>query len=267
MKIKIEKAEQFFSEVNEVINYALNNTNCNYENVIEKLQQIEKQYNVDFIAVKNHLNSLKDDSTIWYSGNYFVRFLVQSIYQYCNINNFDTENYMPKEKKYLYDYIMISNYLYYMYEQKDICLRQPNTKNLDHNTDFVIYCNWWYYDAKTIKKYKIDCNDFYSQYITNKILQLLKLPYCNYFAIGRTDTQNCCVTLEQLQLICHYIKEYNCNEVILQTNYYNTYTLLFNNELSVRPTLKNENEIYNFVDYKTDSENKFKHLSVECIEQ
>lgn len=269
MKIKIEKKEQFLNEVKEVINYALNDTNnCNFDYIIEKIQQIENKYNVDFISLKNHLNNVKDNKTIWFSGNYFIRFLVQSIYDYCTINIFDTENFLPKEKKYLYDNLMISKYLYYMDIKKNICLRQPNTNNLDPNTDFVIYCNWWYFDATTIKNYKFDSNDFYSQYITNKILQLLELPFCNYFAIGSTDTQHCCVTLDQLQLICNYINKYNCNEVSLQYNeYYNTYTLLFNNELSVKTTLKNENEIYNFVDYKTDSENKYRYLSVECIKQ
>lgn len=269
MKIKIEKAEQLFNELQVIINSVLNNNiNCNFDNLIEKIQQIENQYNVDFIVVKNHLNSVKENSSIWFSGNYFIRFLVQSIYQYCTINNFDTENYMPKEKKYLYDYIMISNYIYYMDFKKNLCLRQQNKDNLKPNTDFVIYCNWWYFDATTIKKYKFDTNDLCTQFITNKILQLLKLPYCNYFAIGSTDTQHCCVTLDQLQLICNYINENSCNDVSLQYNeYYNTYTLLFNNELSVKTTLKNENEIYNFVDYNTDSENKFKHLSIECIEQ
>jgi hypothetical protein len=269
MKIKIENTKLFLNEVKDVINYALNNTNnSNYDYIIKKLQQIENQYNVDFITVKNHLNSVKENSGIWYSGNYFIRFVVQSIYKYCTINNFDTENFLPKEKKYLYDYLMISDYIYYMYFKKNLCLRQQNKDNLTPNTDFVIYCLWWYFDATTIKKYKFDTNDLCCQFITNKILQLLNLPYCNYFAIGSTDTHYCCVTLDQLQLICNYINKYNCNDVSLQYNeYFNTYTLLFNNELSVKTTLKNENEIYNFVDYKTDSTDKYRFISVECIEQ
>ena len=278
MKINVANAEQFINEVKNVVNEVLNtelnsveydNFKTELDNFIQKIEQIEKQYNISLIVAKNHCISAK--TNLCFNDTCFIVFLINDISKYCSINDFDTNIYLSQKTENVYIYekpISSKAYTYYLDVNKDTCLRLPN-ESKQSECDFVIYAIWWHFDTEKKGKYKIDCNTFITEYIKNKLLQLLELPYYNSFAIAHNNTDVLCITLEQLQLICNYLNHNKTESFMFEyVTYYNYYVLLFNNELSIKLTQKTENEHYAFFrDFRTDIKDKYKYLNCACIEQ